>query len=105
MNQISSLLTFIGNRIKKYDKIQGGREMSINVAANSYTDKSVTFSKAFSSTPTVVAGMDSASTAAALGNITVSVTTVSATGFTARIFNAGSTGRSPGFYWIAVPNE
>ena len=105
MNQISSLLTFIGNRIKKYDKIQGGREKSIDVAANSYVNKSVTFAKAFSSTPPVVAGMDSASTAATIGNITVAVTTVSATGFTARIFNAGSTGRAPGFFWIAVPNE
>lgn len=105
MNQISSLLTFIGNRIKKYDKIQGGREMSISVAANSYADKSVKFSKAFSSTPTVVVGLDSASTAAAIGNMTVSVTSVSATEFTARIFNAGSSGRSPGFFWIAVPNE
>ena len=105
MNQISSLLKFIGNKIKKYDTIQGGTLSIGTVPARGYVDISVTFPKAFSSAPTVSVSLNSASDSADLGMMTVTTMTATSTGFTARCFNASSTGRAPGGRWIAVPND
>lgn len=81
---------------------RGSVGQSTTVPAGGYADVPVTFGRAYDSTPTVVVGLQSTSSAAAIGQISVAVTAVSATGFTARLFNAGSTDRSPGFTWIAM---
>lgn len=103
MNQISSLLKFIGNKIGKYDLIQGGSVTAIEVPANSYTDVSVTFAKPFSSAPSVICGIYSSSTAGAIGSFTVSAINITATGFTARYFNNSSSARTPAGRYIAIP--
>lgn len=72
------------------------------VPAGGYVDVPVTFGHTYGAAPAVVVGLYSTSTAAAIGSISVAVTSVTTTGFTARLFNAGTTDRSPGFYWIAM---
>lgn len=83
-------------------QIRTGAIGATTVSANSYTDVHVTFSPAMTATPMVVASITSTSTAGAIGSISVAVNERSATGFTARIFNAGSTGRTPGVTWFAI---
>jgi len=73
-----------------------------NVASHSYADYQVTFSKAFSSAPIVVVGMMSSSTGYGVGSVSVSAHSITATGFTARIFNNDSSARSPYIHWIAM---
>lgn len=72
------------------------------VTAGGYEDVSVSFGHTYSSAPHVVVGLYSTSTSSAIGSISVAVASVTATGFTARLFNAGSTARTPGFYWAAI---
>lgn len=73
-----------------------------NVASHSYADYQVTFTKTFSSAPIVVVGMQSASTGYGTGSVSVSAHSITATGFTARIFNNDSSARSPYIHWIAM---
>ena len=100
MNTISSLLNFIGKRI---EKIQGGTVAGQAVSPGQFLDVSVTFPKAYSIAPTVVACLNSTSTSAEMGLITISANAITTTGFTARIFNGGSSSRSPAFRWVAIP--
>ena len=83
-------------------QMQAGTIAGTSVSANSYTDVSVTFSSEMSDVPIVVCSVVSTSTAGALGSITSAVTSTSTTGFTCRIFNAGSTARTPSVNWIAL---
>jgi len=83
-------------------QMQAGTIAATSVSANSYKDVSVTFSSEMSDVPTVVCGVVSTSTAGAIGSITSAVTSTSTTGFTCRIFNAGSTARTPAVNWIAL---
>ena len=96
MNQISSLLKFIGNKIAKYDTIQGGTLSIGTVPSKGYVDLSVTFPKAFSSPPIVSVSLNSSSTSSDIGMMTVGTMTSTNTGFTVRCFNASSVDRSPG---------
>lgn len=74
-----------------------------DVPAHSHKDISVTFGHTYSSAPTVVVGLYSTSTNGGdIGLCSVAVTSVTTTGFKARIFNANSAVRAPGFTWIAV---
>lgn len=73
-----------------------------NVASHSYADYQVTFTKTFSSAPIVVVGMQTASTGYGTGSVSVSAHSITATGFTARIFNNDSSARSPYIHWIAM---
>lgn len=100
MNALSSLLKFIGNRL---EHIQGGYLSGQTVNANSYLDRDVTFPKAYSTTPIVLANIASTSTAGAVGSISVAAINITTTGFTLRVFNAGSANRSPALQWIAIP--
>lgn len=100
MNALSSILKFIGSR---FETIQGGYVAAQTVAGNSYTDIPVTFQKKYSSPPAVVACVSSGSTDGAIGSIAVSVNGPTETGFTLRVFNAGSSARQPGIRWIAIP--
>ena len=72
------------------------------VPAGGHADVSVSFNHIYTSAPTVVAGLLSTSAAGAIGSISVAVRSVTTAGFTARLFNAGTSDRAPGFYWIAL---
>ena len=83
--------------------VQCGLIAATNVSSGSYADVSVTFPKAFQSVPVVVVGFKSESTAGTFGRCSVAVTgTVTAAGFTVRIFNGDTTARVPRVSWIAV---
>ena len=72
------------------------------ISSGSYRDYTVTFPKAFTSAPIVVVGFDSNSTAGEFGRCSCSVSSVSATGCTLRVFNGDSSNRNPSLNWIAV---
>ena len=74
------------------------------VQANSYIDVDMTFSKKFTKPPVVVCSLLSTSTAGAIGSMTASAINITTTGFTARIFNAGSAARAPSLSWVAIEN-
>lgn len=101
-NNRSNALTVDWNGKIQTPQMQEGTIATTSVSANSYTDVSVTFPKAMSGTPIVVCSVVSTSTAGAIGSITAAVTRTSTTGFTCRIFNAGSTARTPAVNWIAL---
>lgn len=81
-----------------------GRVSGTSVSASSYVDVEVAFTKTFASAPMVVCTIDSNSTSSALGSVSVAVLTGSVTtsGFTARLFNAGTGSRTPAIRWIAI---
>ena len=85
-------------------EIRRGRIAGTTVAANAYVDVPVLFDADMGAIPNVVCGVDSNSTAGAIGSITAAVLTGSVTvsGFTCRIFNAGTSSRIPAVQWIAV---
>lgn len=73
-----------------------------SVAANSHVDFTVTFPDGlFTSDPQVVANLYSSTTNAAFGNLNVSIINITATQFTARVFNASSTSFTPGLVYFA----
>lgn len=83
-------------------QIQAGNTGAIYVNANSYTDVQINFSPAMSAAPTVICSLNSTSTAGAIGSITPAVYSVSTTGATIRVFNAGTGNRTPAVNWIAM---
>lgn len=82
--------------------IQSGHETGVSVAAGSYKDIVVTFATPYANAPNVVASFQSVSTASNFGHCTLSVHTISTTGFSIRIFNADTSNRAPDIQWIAV---
>ena len=83
--------------------VQSGRIAGTTVSHGGYKDVSVTFPKAFYAAPIVVVSFETESTAGSFGRCAVAVTgTVTATGFTARIYNGDTTDRVPRVSWIAV---
>ena len=88
-----------GNSIPRTDH---GLTEGVQTNANSYKDLTVPFNKTFSSVPTVVCSIYSTATAGALGSVSVSAINITTTGFTARVFNAGSSPRTPAVSWIAI---
>ena len=85
-------------------KVAVGYTGTFSVAANSYTDKTVTFPSAFTTIPRISLTLVSSSTAGAIGSITPAVKGSSETtsSFVIRTFNAGSASRSPGVIWVAT---
>ena len=75
-----------------------------SIPANSYVDVTVTFPFTFESTPNVVVGMNSNSTASVMGGFAVSVASRTTTGATFRVFNNTSGAREPNLFWIATQN-
>lgn len=80
----------------------GSVGQTTSVPAGGYANVAVTFDRPYDSTPTVVVGLNSSSTSSAIGACSVAVASVTSSGFTARLFNSGSSSRKPGFYWIAM---
>lgn len=81
--------------------IQWG-QVSAEAAAGTYTDTSATFPTAYVSAPAVFLTTFSASTAAAFASVEICLSGTSASGFTVRAFNEGTTGRSPAVRWLAI---
>ena len=73
-----------------------------NVSGGSYKDLTVTFDKAFSAVPSVVVCLNSNSISPNMGLVTAAVLSRSTTGFSVRVFNADSSGRSPYIDWVAT---
>lgn len=77
-----------------------------NTGSGDYTDAAVTFPAAFleGTTPTVIVGFSTESTAGTFGRCSCAVVKGSETntGFTLRFFNGDSSNRNPDFDWIAI---
>ena len=100
MLNIKKLLSKVTRQLSD---MQCGRITTLGeVSSNNKKDVTVTFAKAFSKTPNVVACFESSSTAYGFGRMTCGVLSVSTTGFTVRVFNADTSPRSPYIQWIAI---
>lgn len=87
----------------KHPLVKTGTASFSNVASGSYAD--VTITHGFGETPAVVACLQSAGTAANMGNVSVSVASITTTQATIRLFNnrPSSAGAiSPNVTWIAT---
>ena len=83
--------------------VQCGRIAGTSVDSGKYVDVPITFPRAFHSAPIVVVGFETESSAGSFGRCTAAVTgTVTASGFTVRIFNGDTTTRVPRVSWIAA---
>lgn len=74
---------------------------SINCAAQSIAEQSITFSGTFSAAPNVQVTINSGTTNSQYGNLLTMVVNVTTTGFTLRIANASTSALTPGVYWSA----
>lgn len=77
-------------------------QVSAIADAGTYTDTSETFPTSYSVAPAVFLTTYSASTAAAFASVEICLSGVTASGFTIRAFNEGTTGRSPAVRWLAI---
>lgn len=72
------------------------------MAANSYKDVAFTFNKAFTSTPAVITNITGTADNAYRGNVSISVTDRTSSGFKARIYNASNAELTIAFCWTAI---
>lgn len=82
--------------------IQSGITDFVSVNANSYKDIDITFDKPYPSNPNIFASIWGESDSPAYGNINYSCRNVSVNGFTLRIYNDNTSGRSPRYKWTAI---
>jgi hypothetical protein len=79
----------------------GSVGQTTDVPANSYIDITQYFWHEYEGVPIVIASLYSTSTSAELGNISCAVASVATDHVVIRVFNAGSSTRKPGIYWVA----
>lgn len=89
-------------KMPDYTLIEYGQVLSATVSGQSYSDFNVTFAKAYDSIPYVLVSLLSDSTSPEIGNITPAVLSTTTSGFVIRLFNNGSTSRSPVIRWLAI---
>lgn len=83
--------------------IDSGYIQGAQVNSNSYKDFSVDFEAyVYKTPPYVVACLNTSSTAAAYGSCSVSVHSITKTGFKVRVYNNASISLAPPICWIAV---
>lgn len=82
-------------------KIQHGFIDFATIPSHSTVDVAVTFAEPFPAAPNVVACLNS-SGGYGVGSLSVGVFSITATGFTARVFNNDTSGRGPDVEWIAI---
>ena len=82
--------------------IQSGSTGYIDMPANSYKDVQIKFLKPFETDPNIFASIWGMSESPAYGNINFSYDNISKTGFTMRIYNDNTSGRTPRFRWVAI---
>ncbi len=92
---------FIDGQGFQIPQIQRGSH-TFNVGANSIAEQTVTFSKSFSSTPTVVAGIYSDTSNTNYGQLIAAVKNVTSKSFVLRVINRSPDALSPNVQWIAV---
>lgn len=86
-------------------QIAFGEKSGVAVPAKSYLDVPVSFGKTYSTAPTlVIPQIVSGSESADIGSFSISARSLTATGFTARIFNNADNQRSPALSYIALWN-
>lgn len=90
--------------IYKQPMVQAGQITGGSVTAGSIADWTVSFEKAFASTPYVVVGFVTNADQGAFGQCCCAalLSSISRTGFTVRVYNGGTSGRSPRCHWVAV---
>ncbi len=96
-NGTDSLLALMG--------IEHGYVESMTMTGSTTNELQVTFPRAFAAPPDVVCTFDSSNISRFSGRwdyLTLTVSTVTATGFKIRVHNGTSTSFSPGIRWIAV---
>ena len=81
--------------------IQTG-EVDFGEVSSDTKDVTVTFKKAFATTPAIIIGFNWGSDEAGAGKWSISARAESATGFTARVNNGEGNKRSPDGYWVAI---
>jgi len=74
---------------------------SMNCAAQSIAEQSITFSGTFSTAPNMQVTVNSGTTNSQYGNLLPMVVNVTTTGFTLRIANTSASALTPGVYWSA----
>ncbi len=92
---------FIDGQGFQIPQIQRGSH-TFNVGANSIAEQTVTFSKSFSSTPTVVAGIYSDTSNTNYGQLIAAVKNVTSKSFVLRVINRSPDALSPNVQWLAV---
>ena len=86
----------------KTNQIQTGSIESATVTSGSIRTVGVTFQHQMSDTPVVVASLLSDSSYSETGGVSVSVSSISPTGFTCKVFNNSGKSLSPAVQWVAV---
>ena len=82
--------------------LQMGNTPLGNCAAGNTTDFEITFPQPFFTTPRVIVSLRSSSTSKDYGLLTAYPVSISKTGFTFRVANAGTSQMTPGGTWIAM---
>ena len=91
-----------GNAIQIGQMLIQWGNLSASAPANNYQDSTGTFPIPFASQPTIQLTTFSVSSAAEFAQVEICLSAISATGFSVRAFNYGSTGRSPAVRWLAI---
>lgn len=80
----------------------GSISPAVSIAGGSYSDVTFTFSRAFSAAPKVVMTLNGSGNNVYRGLCNVTIASITATGFTARIYNASEATISFSGSWIAM---
>lgn len=114
INQNTNNITTVSNRVGTLEGYAHIKDIQMGlvyntgvigtVKANSYTDYTVTFPRAFSSVPFIMCCFEMDSNASSFGRCTVSVknSPITTTNFTFRIYNGSSNDRAPRVRWLAI---
>lgn len=92
----------VGSTGIKAMNMASGKTSGIQTSANSTKTINITFGKTFPAIPNVVVGFDSNSNDGAFGKCCCSVTSITTTGCTIKVFNGDTATRTPVCQWIAV---
>lgn len=100
--QNMSLITSHGQLISSNLFLLSGTAAFSTVASGAYADISVDFECEMSSAPVVVASIYSTSGSVDMGNTTLVVHDITATGFMLRFYNNSATDKTPSVRWFAM---
>ena len=89
-------------KTKRNSNIQHGNISATDCNPEEVTIISVTFPKAFNKVPDVLVSINSSSTMADYGKMTISTNGITTTGFTIRVYNSHTVKFVPGFKWFAI---
>ena len=84
--------------------MDSGKYEGTSVPAGNYADFSISFKHSFSAAPIVTVSFkaNTPSSAASMGNVSMTVFDVSTTGFKVRVYNNATAARTPHINWIAI---